>query len=44
MANSTYATMILREKQELENQQRRQLQQEIEEQEQRRRILTSVKI
>jgi serine/threonine protein kinase len=44
MANSISATMVLKEQQELENQRRTQLQQEIEEQERRRRILTSVRI
>jgi hypothetical protein len=36
--------MIRREKQEAEDQQRKQLQQEIEEQERRLRILTNIRI
>lgn len=44
IANGVYASMLQREKQEKENALRRQLQQEIEEQEQRQRILRSVNI
>lgn len=42
--NRAYAQMILREKQEAENQQRKQMEKEIEEQERRKRILANVKI
>ncbi len=44
MANRVYGDLIRREKQEAEDQQRKQLQQEIEEQERRLRILTNIKI
>ncbi len=44
MANRIYGDMVHREKQAAEEQQRKQLQQEIEDQERRLRILTNIKI
>jgi len=44
MASRIYENMVRREKQDAEDQQRKQLQQEIEDQERRLRILTKIKI